>query len=89
MNKTITVETDPDSHVTHVEVAQQASSDEGVSFQGLKIDTGEAAYDILLIIVVVVMDFIAQVQAHLMSHQYEGLMKKANLKGSGRSGAVR
>ena len=36
----------------------------------------------LLIIVVVVMDFIAQVQSHLMSHQYEGLMKKANLKGS-------
>jgi preprotein translocase subunit SecY len=39
----------------------------------------------LLIIVVVVMDFMAQVQAHLMSHQYEGLMKKANLRGSGRS----
>jgi preprotein translocase subunit SecY len=38
----------------------------------------------LLIIVVVIMDFIAQVQAHLMSHQYEGLMKKANLKGHGR-----
>ena len=34
----------------------------------------------LLIIVVVVMDFMAQVQSHLMSHQYEGLMKKANLK---------
>jgi preprotein translocase subunit SecY len=34
----------------------------------------------LLIIVVVVMDFMAQVQAHLMSHQYEGLMKKAKLK---------
>ncbi|MCU7958858.1 MAG: preprotein translocase subunit SecY [gamma proteobacterium symbiont of Bathyaustriella thionipta] len=34
----------------------------------------------LLIIVVVVMDFMAQVQAHLMSHQYDGLMKKANLK---------
>ena len=40
----------------------------------------------LLIMVVVVMDFIAQVQSHLMSHQYEGLMKKANLKGYGRSG---
>ena len=36
----------------------------------------------LLIIVVVVMDFMAQVQTHLMSHQYEGLMKKANLKGN-------
>lgn len=34
----------------------------------------------LLIIVVVVMDFIAQVQSHLMSRQYEGLMKKANFK---------
>jgi len=36
----------------------------------------------LLIVVVVVMDFIAQIQAHLTSHQYEGLLKKANLKGS-------
>jgi preprotein translocase subunit SecY len=35
----------------------------------------------LLIIVVVVMDFMAQVQAHLMSRQYESLMKKTNLKG--------
>ncbi|TAJ95864.1 MAG: preprotein translocase subunit SecY [Gammaproteobacteria bacterium] len=38
----------------------------------------------LLIIVVVVMDFAAQCQAHLMSHQYEGLLKKANLKGYSR-----
>jgi len=38
----------------------------------------------LLIIVVVVMDFMSQVQAHLMSHQYEGLLKKANLKSHGR-----
>jgi len=37
----------------------------------------------LLIVVVVVMDFMAQVQAHLMSHQYEGLMKKANLRAPG------
>lgn len=36
----------------------------------------------LLIVVVVVMDFIAQLQAHLMTHQYEGLMKKAKLSGS-------
>ncbi len=43
----------------------------------------------LLIIVVVVMDFMAQVQSHLMSHQYEGLMKKANLKGSGRPRTAR
>ena len=34
----------------------------------------------LLIVVVVVMDFMAQVQSHLMSHQYSSLMKKANLK---------
>ncbi len=34
----------------------------------------------LLIVVVVTMDTMAQVQAHLMSHQYEGLMKKARLK---------
>lgn len=38
----------------------------------------------LLIVVVVVMDFISQIQAHLMSHQYESLLKKANLKGGGR-----
>ena len=37
----------------------------------------------LLITVVVVMDFMAQLQAHLMSHQYEGLLKKANLKNPG------
>ena len=40
----------------------------------------------LLIVVVVVMDFMAQLQAHLMSHHYPGLMKKANLLGYGRSG---
>lgn len=34
----------------------------------------------LLIIVVVTMDFMAQVQTHLMSHQYESLMRKANLR---------
>ncbi|WP_198262553.1 preprotein translocase subunit SecY [sulfur-oxidizing endosymbiont of Gigantopelta aegis] len=34
----------------------------------------------LLIIVVVTMDFMAQIQTYIMSHQYEGLMKKANLK---------
>ena len=38
----------------------------------------------LLIIVVVIMDFMAQVQTHLMSSQYESVLKKANLKGSGR-----
>jgi len=43
----------------------------------------------LLILVVVVMDFMAQVQAHLMSHQYEGLMKKANLMGFGGAGQIR
>jgi preprotein translocase subunit SecY len=42
----------------------------------------------LLIVVVVVMDFTAQIQAHLMSHQYEGLMKKANLKGGGSRGGL-
>ena len=35
----------------------------------------------LLIIVVVSMDFMSQMQAHMMSHQYEGLLKKANLRG--------
>ena len=36
----------------------------------------------LLIIVVVTMDFMTQVQSHLMSNQYEGLLKKANFKGN-------
>ncbi len=40
----------------------------------------------LLIMVVVTMDFLAQLQAHMMSHQYEGLMKKANLGSYGRRG---
>ena len=38
----------------------------------------------LLIVVVVIMDFMAQVQTHLMSHQYESLMKKSNLQNFGR-----
>lgn len=41
----------------------------------------------LLIIVVVLMDFIAQINAHLMSHQYESLMKKAGNKSTGLPGA--
>ena len=38
----------------------------------------------LLIIVVVIMDFMAQVQTHMMSHQYGDVLRKANLKGVGR-----
>ena len=38
----------------------------------------------LLIIVVVTMDFMAQMQALMMSKKYEGLLKKANLKGYGK-----
>jgi preprotein translocase subunit SecY len=41
----------------------------------------------LLIVVVVVMDFMAQLQAHMMSHHYPGLLKKANLLGYGRGGS--
>jgi preprotein translocase subunit SecY len=37
----------------------------------------------LLIIVVVTMDFMSQVQAYIMTHQYESLLKKANFKGAG------
>ena len=43
----------------------------------------------LLIIVVVVMDFIAQVQTHLMSYQYEGLLKKAEARGMRSRGLLR
>jgi preprotein translocase subunit SecY len=41
----------------------------------------------LLIVVVVVMDFMSQLQAHMMSHHYPGLLKKANLLGYGRTGS--
>jgi preprotein translocase subunit SecY len=41
----------------------------------------------LLIVVVVVMDFMAQLHAHTMSHHYPNLLKKANLLGYGRSGS--
>jgi len=40
----------------------------------------------LLIIVIVVMDFVSQIQSHMMSQQYEGLMKKSNKKNKGMSG---
>jgi preprotein translocase subunit SecY len=43
----------------------------------------------LLIIVVVTMDFMSQLQGHMMSHQYEGLLKKANMRGYGRAGQIR
>jgi len=43
----------------------------------------------LLILVVVTMDFMSQLQAHAMSHQYEGMMQKANLRNYGRGGTVR
>ena len=43
----------------------------------------------MLIVVVVVMDFMAQVQSHLMSHQYEGVMKKANLGSLSPAGRAR
>lgn len=42
----------------------------------------------LLIIVVVIMDFVAQVQAHMMTLQYDSLMKKANFKGSNLPGLM-
>ena len=43
----------------------------------------------LLIVVVVVMAFMAQVQSHLVSNQYESLMKKSNIKGYGSGGIMR
>jgi preprotein translocase subunit SecY len=38
----------------------------------------------LLIAVSVMMDTVAQVQSHLLAHQYEGLIKKAKLRGASR-----
>lgn len=37
----------------------------------------------LLIVVVVTMDFMSQVQAYLMTHQYESLLRKTNFRGLG------
>ena len=42
----------------------------------------------ILIVVTVTMDTVAQIQSHLLAHQYEGLIKKSKLRGSGRSGAA-
>ncbi|MDP2764267.1 MAG: preprotein translocase subunit SecY, partial [Brevundimonas sp.] len=37
----------------------------------------------ILIVVSVTMDTVAQIQSHLLAHQYEGLIKKAKLRGRG------
>jgi preprotein translocase subunit SecY len=55
-----------------------------ISSQGVPFQFGGTS---LLIVVVVVMDFMSQLQAHLVSHHYPGLLKKANLLGYGRSGS--
>ena len=55
-----------------------------VSSQGVPFHFGGTS---LLIVVVVVMDFMSQLQAHMMSHHYPGLLKKANLLGYGRQGS--
>jgi len=55
-----------------------------VSSRGVPFQFGGTS---LLIVVVVVMDFMSQLQAHLMSHHYPGLLKKANLLGYGRAGS--
>ena len=55
-----------------------------VSWKGVPFHFGGTS---LLIVVVVVMDFMSQLQAHMMSHHYPGLLKKANLLGPGRSGS--
>jgi len=54
-----------------------------ISSQGVPFQFGGTS---LLIVVVVAMDFMSQLQAHMMSHQYPGLLKKANLLGYGRGG---
>ena len=56
-----------------------------ISSQGVPFQFGGTS---LLIVVVVVMDFMAQLRAHLMSHHYPGLLKKANLLGYGRGGSA-
>ena len=55
-----------------------------IAYEGVPFRFGGTS---LLIVVVVVMDFMAQLSAHMMSHHYPGLLKKANLLGYGRSGS--
>jgi preprotein translocase subunit SecY len=55
-----------------------------ISYYGVPFRFGGTS---LLIVVVVVMDFMSQLNAHMMSHHYPGLLKKANLLGYGRSGS--
>lgn len=55
-----------------------------VAYTGIPVYLGGTS---LLIVVVVVMDFMSQVQSHLMSHQYESVLRKANLKSYGGSNA--
>ena len=55
-----------------------------VAYTGIPVYLGGTS---LLIVVVVVMDFMSQVQSHLMSHQYDSVLKKANLKGYGSGNA--
>lgn len=55
-----------------------------VAYAGIPVYLGGTS---LLIVVVVVMDFMSQVQSHLMSHQYESVLKKANLKSYGSGNA--
>ena len=50
-------------------------SSDGLTFGGTSI----------LIVVSVTMDTVAQIQSHLLAHQYEGLIKKAKLRGRGRT----
>ena len=55
-------------------------------YPGMPINFGGTS---MLILVVVTMDFMSQMQAHAMSHQYEGMMAKANLRNYGRGGQIR
>jgi preprotein translocase subunit SecY len=52
-----------------------------ISYAGVPFYLGGTS---LLIVVTVTMDTVAQVHGHLMAHQYEGLVKKAKLKGAKR-----
>ncbi len=55
-----------------------------VAYSGIPVYLGGTS---LLIVVVVVMDFMSQVQSHLMSHQYDSVLRKANLKNYGSGNA--
>ena len=64
-----------------LQIGEPVTTDPSQRLAGLAFPNPIAGGTSLLIVVNVTMDFVGQVQSHLFAHQYEGLIKKAKLKG--------